>query len=184
MKRLVQKIGAACVENGSNWPSLPGTISRRLCFTAAILPPNPRTIPANVVDDSAVSAPILALKHVRQRSLIAWIRRELPEGSESLRLIAACVHAGGYLDTDEAADAAKGAMQALALLDQRWGRVPDEGGEDVGKRPTSSRHCNGQRSARAKSMGRITQRWCLCCILTKIRICMYCYIFKFQPVIA
>ena len=70
--------------------------------------------PANVLLDTAAGALAPSMVHVRQRALLAWIRRELPDASESAKLVRDCVHAGGYLGP---ATGPNGPMQALRLLD-------------------------------------------------------------------
>ena len=70
-----------------------------------------------VLLDSDAGAPGPLLKHVRQGALLAWLRRSLPTDSESYRLIRQCVHAGGRLGAEGAAD---GTPQALYILDERW----------------------------------------------------------------
>ena len=44
---------------------------------------------ALVLDNSDAGAPPPELKHTRQAALLGWIRRALPPGSDSLKLIAA-----------------------------------------------------------------------------------------------
>lgn len=77
-------------------------------------------------DDSAAGVPNPTIPQVRQHSLLCVLRQGLQPSGESMRLIEACVHAGGVVDDG----AGTIDDQAMIILDRRWGSapIPKDGG--------------------------------------------------------
>ena len=80
------------------------------------IPASAPYVAAQVLATDDSGAPSLSMPIMRQRAMLALLKRYLPEDGESMRLIKHCVHFGGRIGP---AQAALGDKQALMILDER-----------------------------------------------------------------
>ena len=101
---------------------------RMSLLTQAVVPPAAPYTEALVLSDTVAGVPAMTMPQVRQRGLLSLIKNSLQPEGESMRLIAACVHAGGHVTI-----AGVDHPQALISLDRRWydGGLEKDAGEDA-----------------------------------------------------